>query len=181
MRKLRSHREQLAPAACWPLCGIQSVFKSFVSPQLWEAKNQRFTAHAMELLLTPGLVASPGAGAARPGTAARRRQQSLHSGISESVTGRPTPFPRCLTSVYFVCKYQGGDSYGQGILLGSNHGTQRCSKPLRGTERTGGLHGVRINHLGSKKAWERRPTQCTERTLLRAPSLNAHVTPEPCK
>lgn len=102
LRKLRSHREQLAPAACWPLCGIQSVFKSFVSPQLWETKNQRFTAHAMELLLTPGLVASPGAGAARPGTAARRRQQSLHSGISESVTGRPTPFPRCLTSVYFV-------------------------------------------------------------------------------
>lgn len=57
---------------------------------------------AMELLPTPWLVASPGAGAAGPGTAARRRQQSLRSGISESVTGRPTPFPRCLTSVYFV-------------------------------------------------------------------------------
>lgn len=98
-------RKRLVLTVLWLLSGVQPVLKIFVSSRSWEIKY----AICSTCSGTPSCsgVASPGVGAAcltpgYPPLTARRWHQSLYSGISESVTCKPTPIARCLTSVYSV-------------------------------------------------------------------------------
>lgn len=113
-------RKQLAPATLWPLFDIQPVLETLVSSQSWEIKQAVCTT--CNGTSSYFRVASPGVGVAGltpgyPQLTARRRHQSLYSGISESVTCKPTPIPHCLTCVYFVWKTKVGISRSNGPLL----------------------------------------------------------------
>ena len=145
-------QKPLAPTMLCPLFDIQPVLEMCVSSRSWGVKQAICNVRNG----TPSSlgVASPGVGTAGltpgyPQLTARRRHQSLHSGISESVTGKPTPIPHCLTCVYFARTTKVGIRRSSGLLAAAMARSYAANSPETGPGM--GLHWVRLWHCRKQR------------------------------